>query len=89
MPQILIAEDDRRVRESLERALTIEGYDVRAANDGAAVLELHATAPADLLLLDVSMPNVDGLCGGLASIQFFDIAILEVNLKLSLDHVAH
>ena len=61
MPQILIAEDDRRVRESLERALTIEVYDVRAANDGAAVLELHATAPADLLLLDVSMPNVDGL----------------------------
>ena len=49
------------MRESLERALTIEGYDVRAANDGAAVLELHATAPADLLLLDVSMPNVDGL----------------------------
>jgi two-component system response regulator MprA len=61
MPQILIAEDDRRVRESLERALTIEGYDVRAANDGAAALELHAAAPADLLLLDVSMPNVDGL----------------------------
>lgn len=61
MPQILIAEDDRRVRESLERALTIEGYDVRAANDGAAALELHAASPADLLLLDVSMPNVDGL----------------------------
>jgi len=61
VPQILIAEDDRRVRESLERALTIEGYDVRAANDGAMVLDLHAESPADLLLLDVSMPNVDGL----------------------------
>ncbi|NCG39204.1 MAG: response regulator [Actinobacteria bacterium] len=61
MPQILIAEDDRRVRESLERALTIEGYVVRVANDGAAALDLHAAAPADLLLLDISMPNVDGL----------------------------
>lgn len=61
MPQILIAEDDRRVRESLVRALTIEGYDVRAANDGAAALDLHAEAPADLLILDVSMPNIDGL----------------------------
>ncbi|MEM8708620.1 MAG: response regulator, partial [Actinomycetota bacterium] len=61
MPRILIAEDDRRVRESLERALTLEGYDVVTAGDGAKALELHADQPADLLLLDVSMPNADGL----------------------------
>jgi len=59
--KILIAEDDRRVRQSLERALTLEGYDVVTANDGARALELHAESPADLLLLDVSMPNADGL----------------------------
>ena len=61
MPRILIAEDDRRVRESLERALTLEGYTVVTAGDGAKALELHAEEPADLLLLDVSMPNADGL----------------------------
>ncbi len=61
MPRILIAEDDRRVRESLERALSLEGYDVVTAGDGARALELHAEQPADLLLLDVSMPNADGL----------------------------
>ncbi|MEM9463725.1 MAG: response regulator transcription factor [Actinomycetota bacterium] len=61
MRRILIAEDDRRVRESLERALTLEGYDVITAGDGAKALELHAEQPADLLLLDVSMPNADGL----------------------------
>ncbi|MEM9203441.1 MAG: response regulator transcription factor [Actinomycetota bacterium] len=61
MPKILIAEDDRRVRESLERALTLEGYDVVTAGDGARALELHTDEPADLLLLDVSMPNADGL----------------------------
>ncbi len=61
MPRILIAEDDRRVRESLERALVLEGYDVVTAGDGARALELHADQPADLLLLDVSMPNADGL----------------------------
>lgn len=61
MPRILIAEDDRRVRESLERALTLEGYDVVTAGDGAKALALHAEQPADLLLLDVSMPNADGL----------------------------
>ena len=61
MRRILIAEDDRRVRESLERALTLEGYEVVTAGDGAKALELHAEQPADLLLLDVSMPNADGL----------------------------
>ena len=58
---ILIAEDDRRVRESLQRALELEGYEVVTANDGARALELHAEAAADLLILDVSMPNVDGI----------------------------
>jgi two-component system response regulator MprA len=59
--RILIAEDDRRIRESLERALTLEGYEVVTVGDGARALEVHATTPADLLLLDVSMPNADGL----------------------------
>lgn len=58
---ILIAEDDRRVRDSLDRALQLEGYEVLTANDGARALELHRDEQPDLLLLDVSMPNVDGL----------------------------
>jgi len=49
------------VRESLDRALQLEGYEVVTANDGARALELHLASRADLLLLDVSMPNVDGL----------------------------
>ena len=61
MNRILIAEDDRRVRSSLERALTLEGYEVVTAGDGASALQLHDERPADLLLLDVSMPNADGL----------------------------
>jgi len=59
--RILIAEDDRRVRESLERALSLEGYDIVSVGDGAAALERHGAQPFDLLLLDVSMPNADGL----------------------------
>lgn len=58
---ILIAEDDRRVRDSLDRALHLEGYEVVTASDGARALELHRDCRPDLLLLDVSMPNVDGL----------------------------
>lgn len=61
MATILIAEDDRRVRDSVGRALRLEGYEVLTANDGAAALDLIAREAPDLVLLDISMPNVDGL----------------------------
>jgi two-component system, OmpR family, response regulator MprA len=59
--QVLLAEDDRAVRESLVRALTLEGYSVRAVSNGALALEALRSEPADLLLLDISMPVVDGI----------------------------
>ena len=58
---ILIAEDDRRVRDSLDRYLRLEGYEVVAVGDGAAALAAHDAHRPDLLVLDVSMPNADGL----------------------------
>ncbi|MDE0065613.1 MAG: response regulator transcription factor [Acidimicrobiaceae bacterium] len=61
MTTILLADDDRRIRESLQRALALEGYEVLTAPNGAKALELHAQRRPDLLLLDVSMPDVDGL----------------------------
>ena len=59
--RILVAEDDRAVRESLVRALRLEGYTVAAAHNGADALEAIRQAEPDVLLLDVSMPIVDGL----------------------------
>ncbi len=57
----MLAEDDRAVRDALVRALTLEGYAVTAVANGALALdELRSSAP-DLVLLDVSMPIVDGL----------------------------
>jgi len=61
MSRILIAEDDRGVRQSLERALRFEGYDVASAKDGAEALEALTKDLPDLLLLDVMMPHIDGL----------------------------
>ncbi|MGH9133272.1 MAG: response regulator transcription factor [Ilumatobacteraceae bacterium] len=58
---MLLAEDDRSVRESLVRALTLEGYGVIPVTNGAEVLAHLAESTPDLLLLDVSMPVVDGL----------------------------
>jgi two-component system response regulator MprA len=59
--RVLVAEDDRAVRDSIERALAFEGYDVGTATDGAEALEaIHRTEP-DAIVLDVMMPILDGL----------------------------
>jgi two-component system, OmpR family, response regulator MprA len=60
--RILVVDDERAVRESLQRALELEGYDVDLADDGEAALErLQGTAQADAVILDVLMPGIDGL----------------------------
>jgi two-component system response regulator MprA len=59
--RIVVAEDDRAVREALDRALRLSGYEVALAADGLTALGLHADAPADALVLDVMMPGIDGL----------------------------
>jgi two-component system response regulator MprA len=58
--RLLIAEDDRAVRDSLTRALELEGYVVTAVGDGAQALAAAGAGP-DVIVLDVSMPIVDGL----------------------------
>ena len=58
---ILVVDDDRAIRESLERALALEGYRVVAASDGAQALDLVAANQPDVVVLDLMMPNVDGL----------------------------
>ena len=59
--RIVVAEDERAVRESLTRALALEGYDVQSVADGAQALEALRERPADVVVLDVMMPVVDGL----------------------------
>src|SRR5207302_6739839 len=61
--RILVVDDERAVRESLRRALELEGYDVELAPDGKAALErLEAEDDQpDAVVLDVLMPGPDGL----------------------------
>ncbi|MFF0463471.1 response regulator transcription factor [Streptomyces mexicanus] len=62
MPQtVLLAEDDRAIRHALERALTLEGYEVTAVADGVEALAQAHKNPPDVLVLDVMMPGIDGL----------------------------
>jgi two-component system response regulator MprA len=58
---LLLAEDDRAVRESLVRALDLEGYAVHAVGNGAEALDVAKSVLPDVIVLDVSMPIVDGL----------------------------
>jgi two-component system response regulator MprA len=59
--RILVADDDRAIRESLDRLLGLEGHRVTAVADGAAALEVVHEGLVDLLVLDLMMPTIDGL----------------------------
>ena len=59
--RVLIADDDRAVRESLARALELEGYDVVTAADGVETLTRVRRESFDVLVVDVMMPHVDGM----------------------------
>jgi two-component system response regulator MprA len=59
--RILVVEDDRSVRDAVERALQFEGYEVATARDGAEALHAVLNDSPDAIILDVMMPHVDGL----------------------------
>jgi two-component system response regulator MprA len=60
--KILVVDDERAVRESLRRALVLQGYEVELASDGAeALARLAADGQPDAVVLDILMPGIDGL----------------------------
>ena len=59
--KILVVDDEQAVRESLRRSLRFNGYDVLTANDGLEAVEAVRSENPELLILDVMMPNMDGL----------------------------
>jgi DNA-binding response OmpR family regulator len=61
MAQVLLVEDDSAIAEPLARAIARDGHDVRLAVDGAAALGLAATDHFDLVILDLGLPDMDGV----------------------------
>jgi len=59
--RLLVVDDDRALREVLRRALTLAGYDVRLAETGAAALAEVAGGVPDAVVLDIGLPDIDGL----------------------------
>ncbi|MGF1428097.1 response regulator transcription factor [Kitasatospora sp. LaBMicrA B282] len=58
--RVLVVDDDDTIRRSLERGLRLSGFAVRSAGGGRAALEQLAAEPPDVLVLDVSMPDLPG-----------------------------
>jgi DNA-binding response OmpR family regulator len=60
-PLVLVVDDDRSIRQALERALPLEGFAVRSAEDGDAALSSLDAEEPDLVVLDVVMPGLSGI----------------------------
>ncbi len=61
MPKILIVEDEATVRDTLALNLRAEAFDVLTAADGVTGLQLAREQPPDLIILDLMLPELDGL----------------------------
>jgi DNA-binding response OmpR family regulator len=58
--RLLVVEDDERIRASMRMALEDEGYEVDEAGSGEMALERFAEQPADVVLIDLMLPGMDG-----------------------------
>jgi two-component system response regulator MprA len=59
--RLLVVDDDRALRDALRRALSLAGYEVRLADSGAGALSEIASGVPDAVVLDIGLPDIDGL----------------------------
>jgi two-component system KDP operon response regulator KdpE len=76
-------DDEPQITRVLRRSLTTHGYDVRSAADGESALETLTDWPPDLVVTDLSMPNMNGLelCKRLRTISKIPIIVLSVRVR--------
>ena len=78
--RILIVDDEPQITRVLRTSLTSHGYDVRSAADGESALETFGDWRPDLVITDLSMPNLNGieLCRRLRKLSTVPIVVLSV-----------
>src|SRR4030095_3648810 len=81
MGYMLVVDDDPHIRELVRVILQKEGLSVQEAPDGQSALALMEASPADMVILDIMMPNMDGwqLCQELQ--KHYDIPLLMLTAK--------
>jgi two-component system KDP operon response regulator KdpE len=78
--RILVVDDEPQISRVMRMGLKTHGYEVRVAADGISALENFGDWPADLVVTDLSMPNMSGLelCRKLRAISSVPIIVLSV-----------
>ena len=79
--RILICDDDEDIRNALEIYLRQDGYSVIQATDGRQAVEIAKTEQIHLILLDVMMPNMDGIQAAVAIRAFSNVPIIFLSAK--------
>ncbi|MCG7343703.1 response regulator transcription factor [Sporosarcina sp. ACRSL] len=78
---VLVADDDKEIRDGIEIYLKNEGYNVLKAADGREALELLQTNEVHLLILDIMMPNMDGITATFKIREAQNIPIIMLSAK--------
>ena len=81
MAKILVVDDEKTLVKGIKFNLENEGYHVECAYDGAAAVELARNNKFDLLILDVMMPEVDGLEACMRIREFSNVPIIMLTAK--------
>lgn len=79
--KVLVADDDQDIRDGIEIYLKNEGYDVLKAADGQEALELLEANEVHLLILDIMMPNMDGITATFKIREVRNIPIIMLSAK--------
>jgi DNA-binding NtrC family response regulator len=73
-PRILVVDDEERFRNTMSKLLTVEGYEVSIAGTGPEALEMLRQNLHDLVILDVRMPEMNGV-QVLSEIKKIDVSL--------------
>src|SRR6201992_4200858 len=79
-PRILVVDDETQITRVLRTSLSVQGYDIRVANDGEMALEIMKDWSPNLIITDLAMPNLNGvqLCRQVRTISEVPIIVLSV-----------
>lgn len=79
--RVLVVDDEKLLVKGIKFNLENDGYEVLTGSDGQQALDIAASQPVDLIILDVMMPNMDGLEACQRIREFSDVPIIMLTAK--------